>query len=185
MTEVALPRRRAPVHRPAAKVRGGKAKAAAPALPRLQFIQVAFAGHNRPEDLGDPAQAWAGLENAFALLAQAGVADARLVTGLAPGADLLAAEAWKAAGRGPVHAGFPFLDDTVEGGAAALMDAGAWLDGHATEKLGRNPYLAQTRWLIGAADLLVVVWTGEHGRGAGGTASRCSGSGRAKPIACS
>jgi len=170
MTEVDLPRRRAPVRGPGARVRGGKAKAAQPALPRLQFIQVAFAGHNRPEDLGDPAQAWAGLENAFALLAQAGVGDARLVTGLAPGADLLAAEAWKAAGLGPVHAVFPFLDDTVEGGAAALMDSGAWLDGRATEALGRNPYLAQTRWLIGAADLLVVVWTGEHARGAGGTA---------------
>jgi len=166
MTEVDLPRRRPP----AARVRAGKTPVAAPTLPRLQFIQVAFAGHNRREDLGDPAQAWAGLENAFAVLAQAGVGEARLVTGLAAGADLLAAEAWKAAGLGTVHAVFPFLDDAVEGGAEALMDAGAWLDGRATESLGRNAYLAQTRWLIGAADLLVVVWTGEHARGAGGTA---------------
>jgi hypothetical protein len=165
MTEVDLPRRRT-----SARVRAGKPAAAAPPPASLQFVQIAFAGHNRPEDLGDPAQAWAGLENAFALLAQAGVANARLVAGLAPGADLLAAEAWKAAGLGPVHAVFPFLDDTVEGGAEALMDAGAWLDGRASEALGRNAYLAQTRWLIGAADLLVVVWTGEHARGAGGTA---------------
>lgn len=136
----------------------------------LKFTQVAFAGHNRPEDLGDPALALSGLTRACAMLRQAGVTEARLVTGLAPGADQLAAGAWKAAGLGPVHAVFPFLDDTVEGDAAGLMDCGAWLDGQRTEAAGRNPYLAQTRWLIGAADLLVVVWTGTPARGAGGTA---------------
>jgi hypothetical protein len=141
-----------------------------PALPRLKFTQVAFAGHNRPEDLGDPAHVSTGLQTAFAMLSQAGIDEARLITGLAPGADLLAAEAWTASGMGPVHGVFPFLDDAAEGPTAELMEAGTWLDGRATESLGRNAYLAQTRWLIGAADLLVVVWTGEHARGAGGTA---------------
>jgi hypothetical protein len=136
----------------------------------LSFVQVAFAGHNRVEDLGDPALVAAGLEGAFRLLRQAGVGTARLVTGLAPGADVLAANAWKASGLGPIQAVFPFLDDKVEAGAAGLMEVGTWLNGAATEAAGRNPYLAQTRWLIGAADLLIVVWTGEHARGAGGTA---------------
>ena len=142
----------------------------APPPARLKFTQVAFAGHNRPEDLGDPADVSAGLEAAFGMLLQAGVQEARLITGLAPGADLLAATAWTAAGLGPVHGVFPFLDDTIEEPTAELMEAGTWLDGRATEELGRSAYLAQTRWLIGAADLLVVVWTGEHARGAGGTA---------------
>jgi hypothetical protein len=145
-------------------------KTSAPPTSRLKFTQVAFAGHNRPEDLGDPVRISSGLEVAFAMLSQAGVDEARLITGLAPGADLLAAAAWTAAGLGPVHGVFPFLDDSVEGPTAGLMEAGTWLDGRATEALGRSAYLAQTRWLVGAADLLVVVWTGEHARGAGGTA---------------
>lgn len=149
------------------------ARSPEPSVPppgRLKFTQVAFAGHNRPEDLGDPAHVSAGLDAAFAMLSQAGVDEARLITGLAPGADLLAATAWTAAGLGPVHGVFPFLDDTVEVPTARLMEAGTWLDGRATESLGRSAYLAQTRWLVGAADLLAVVWTGEHARGAGGTA---------------
>jgi hypothetical protein len=142
----------------------------AEALSALQFTQVAFAGHNRTEDLGDPAAALASLKGAFAMLAAAGVSEARLVTGLAAGADLLAARAWREQGLGPIHAVFPFLDSTLEPGSEPLMQSGTWLDGKAAEALGRNPHLAQTRWLIGAADLLVVVWTGEHARGAGGTA---------------
>jgi hypothetical protein len=149
---------------------GDAGTAAIRPLPGLQFTQVAFAGHNRSEDLGDTTHVSASLDTAFAMLSQAGVSDARLVTGLAAGADLLAAEAWKGAGLGPVHAVFPFLDEELAAGAAGLMESGAWLDGRATEALGRNAHLAQTRWLIGAADLLVVVWTGEHARGAGGTA---------------
>ncbi|MDB5496633.1 MAG: hypothetical protein JWP28_664 [Phenylobacterium sp.] len=165
MNDAGLRRRRT------ARTGTGDARAAASRpLPGLQFTQVAFAGHNRTEDLGDTIHVSAGLETAFAMLSQAGVSDARLVTGLAPGADLLAAEAWKAAGLGPVHAVYPFLDEEAAAGAAGLMESGTWLDGRATEALGRNPHLAQTRWLIGAADLLVVVWTGEHARGAGGTA---------------
>lgn len=136
----------------------------------LFYAQVAFAGHNRSEDLGDPALVAAGLQSAVRLLKQAGLGPARLVTGLAPGADLLAANAWKASGLGPVQGVFPFLADEVAEGGEALMEVGTWLNGAATEAAGRNPYLAQTRWLIGAADLLVVVWTGEHARGAGGTA---------------
>jgi len=139
-------------------------------LSPLQFTQVAFAGHNRTEDLGDPAAAFASLKSAFAMLAAAGVSEARLVTGLAPGADLLAARAWSEQGLGSIHAVFPFLDSTLEAGSESLMESATWLDGKASERLGRNPHLAQTRWLIGVADLLVVVWTGEHARGAGGTA---------------
>jgi hypothetical protein len=131
---------------------------------------VAFAGHNRSEDLGDAALALAAVAEAFSLLAAAGVRRARLLTGLAPGADLLAAEAWRAQGLGPLHAVFPYLSEDGDGAPANLMDHGTWLDGRATEARGRSAHLAQTRWLIGAADLLVVAWTGGHGRGAGGTA---------------
>lgn len=165
MTDAGLRRR----HK--ARTGTGDARAAASQpLPSLQFTQVAFAGHNRTEDLGDTIHVSASLETAFAMLSQAGVTDARLVTGLAPGADLLAAAAWKAAGLGPVHAVFPFIEEAAPEAAAGLMESDTWLDGRATEALGRNAHLAQTRWLIGAADLLVVVWTGEHARGAGGTA---------------
>lgn len=136
----------------------------------IDFIQVAFAGHNRSEDLGDAKAALRGLRQAFALLAEAGAKKGRLLTGLAQGADLLAARAWRDQGLGTVHAVFPFLDDNGGEGAAALMDSASWLDGAAAEATGRNPHLAQTRWVIGAADLLVVVWTGARGRGAGGTA---------------
>ena len=136
----------------------------------LAFIQIAFAGHNRKEDLGNPRLAAAGLKQVFEILRGAGVSRARLVTGMAPGADLLAATAWRDAALGPIHAVFPFLDDKLDPRAEAQVDSSTWLDGGATQELGRNAYLAQTRWLISAADLLVVVWTGEHARGAGGTA---------------
>jgi hypothetical protein len=141
-----------------------------PPLPALEFIQVAFAGHNRPGDLGDPAAALAGLAAAFALLRRAGVQDARLLTGVAPGADLLAVEAWQAEGLGPVHAVLPFLEDDDIPIPPELEAAATRLDGEATRARGRNPHLAQSRWLIGAADLLVVVWTGHQPRGPGGTA---------------
>ena len=121
---------------------------------RLPFTQVAFAGHNRPEDLGDPTEVADGLKAAFAMLGRAGLHEAPLVTGLARGADLLAAEAWRAAKLGPCRG----------------LRSSTWLNGRETEGHGRNAHLAQTRWLVGAADLLVVLWTGEHARGAGGTA---------------
>ena len=136
----------------------------------LAFIQIAFAGHNRSEDLGDPRRVSAALKAMFELIRRAGVQRARLVTGMARGADLLAAKAWTAADLGPIHAVFPFLDDAFEPRDEQLVEASTWLDGAATQASGRNPYLAQTRWLIGVADLLVVVWTGDHARGAGGTA---------------
>lgn len=139
-------------------------------LTQLDFAQVAFAGHNRPGDLGDTRAAISGLRAAFRMLRQAGVAQARLLTGLAPGADVLAARAWRETGLGPVHAVYPFLDDRPPPGGGRLAEHSLWLDGEATRAGGRNPYLAQTRWLIGAADLLVVVWKGRGGRGAGGTA---------------
>ncbi len=137
---------------------------------QLGFVQVAFAGHNRTADLGDKTVIARELKAAFAMLTEAGVREARLLTGLARGADILAARAWQDAGLGPVHAVFSFLTDTPGRDAADLLEQGTWLDGAATQENGRNPYLAQTRWLIGAADLLVVVWTGKHARGAGGTA---------------
>jgi hypothetical protein len=133
-------------------------------------VQVAFAGHNRPGDLGDKEVLAGELKAAFAMLVAAGVSEARLLTGLARGADIMAARAWRETGLGPVHAVFSFLTDTPGRNAGDLMEHGTWLDGAAARDSGRNPYLAQTRWLIGAADLLVVVWTGKHARGAGGTA---------------
>ena len=136
----------------------------------MEFLQIAFAGHNRSEDLGDHAEVSEGLSRVFALLAETGVARARLLTGLAPGADQLAAKAWRAHGLGPVHAVFPHLKDGSGAAARKLMDAATWLDGRQAEKVGRNPHLAQTRWLIASADLLVAVWTGREARGGGGTA---------------
>ncbi len=144
--------------------------AAPHAMQALRSIQVAFAGHNRSEDLGDLRLVAAGLRAACDLLVGAGLRDARLITGLAPGADCLAAQCWNEAALGPVHALFPFLDETPDACGEGLSQSTTWLDGGGTRHIGRNPYLAQTRWLIGAADLLIVVWTGEHARGAGGTA---------------
>jgi hypothetical protein len=140
-----------------------------PAL-ALQFIQVAFAGHNRPGDLGDVDAVAAGLQAAFEMLAAAGLRRGRLLTGFAPGADPVAAGAWNAAGLGSVHVVYPFVDDGPLDPMSAPIGTATWLDGATTRLYGRNPHLAQTRWLIGAADLLIVVWTGRHARGAGGTA---------------
>lgn len=134
------------------------------------FVQVAFAGHNRTGDLGDPTTAATALAKVFGLFSSAGIVNARLLTGMAPGADVLAAEQWRAAKLGPIHAIYPFLTDKAPDGTGELIDAATWLDGAATRELGRNPHLTQALWMIGAADLLVVIWTGEHARGAGGTA---------------
>lgn len=134
------------------------------------FAQVAFAGHNRPGDLGDVAAVRTGLDTAFERLKAAGLVQGRLLTGLAPGADTVAAEAWRAAGLGPIHAVNPFLDDPAQDPPPTQADSATWLDGAAAQQHGRNAHLAQTRWLIGAADLLVAVWTGRQARGAGGTA---------------
>ena len=136
----------------------------------IGFLQVAFAGHNRSGDLGDPEAAGAALETAFAMLRDAGVGAARLLTGAAPGSDILAIRAWRAAGLGPVHAVLALLDDVAPREAADLVESSTWLDGAATRAIGRNPHLTQALWMIGAADMLVVVWTGQHARGAGGTA---------------
>jgi hypothetical protein len=135
------------------------------------MIQVAFAGHNRPHDLGRHKPVTEALDGAFALLKQAGVHEARLLTGLATGADELAAAAWKRAGLGPIHAVFPFLDEPAElAGPGKLAESATWLDGAATQAEGRNPHLKQTRMIVETADLVIVVWTGEKARGAGGTA---------------
>jgi len=141
----------------------------APPLPALQFVQVAFAGHNRAPELGDRGRAESALIDAFARIKAAGVTQARLLSGYAPGADRLAARAWRAIGLGPVHAVFPFLDES-RAAAARWVDGATWLDGEATLAGGRHPHLAQSRWLIGAADLLVVIWSGAPARGPGGTA---------------
>ncbi len=141
------------------------------------MIQLAFAGHNRANDLGHHAPITEGLDAAFRLIREAGVEHARLLSGLAPGADELAAEAWRLAQLGPIHAVFPFLDDPAAKAAELRgVQSATWLDGAAAEALGRNPHLKQTRLVVEAADLLVVVWTGERARGAGGTADavRCA-----------
>ncbi len=133
-------------------------------------LRIAFAGHIRPEDLGDLGAIDLGLSRAFGLIASALPLGAELVTGLAGGADLHAARAWRAAGLGAIHAVFPFLDMEVPADALALAVKQTWLDGASVEAAGHNPYLTQARWVVEDADLLVVVWTGDPGRGAGGTA---------------
>ena len=74
-------------------------------------LQVAFAGHNRALDLGRRPPVLEGLFAAFNLINAASSGPARLLTGLASGADELAAAAWRQAGLGPIHAVFPFLHD--------------------------------------------------------------------------
>jgi hypothetical protein len=144
----------------------------------MATIQLAFAGHNRAHDLGQHQTVIQGLDAAFDLIRQTGVESARLLTGLASGADELAAAAWRRAQLGPTHAIFPFLHDpeSPDIGEGALAQSATWLDGESTEKLGRNPHLKQTRLVVETADMLVVVWTGERARGAGGTADavRCA-----------
>jgi hypothetical protein len=135
-------------------------------------LQVAFAGHRRAGELGERAALEAKIALCLNLLAAAGVTRARLLTGLAPGADELAAEAWRRAGMGPVHAIFPFLSEGAEGqvGPTGLAQSATWLDGGAARAAGFSPHLAQTRWLLANADLLIVVWSGRAPRGSGGTA---------------
>lgn len=149
-----------------------RATAASAAAPGLITLQVAFAGHNRAPDLGHHPPILEGLLAAFNLIKTAHRGSARLLTGLASGADELAAAAWRQAGLGPIHAVFPFLHDpdAPPVGPDGVAESATWLDGEATETEGRNPHLKQTRLIIETADLLVVVWTGERARGAGGTA---------------
>ena len=130
-------------------------------------LRVAFAGHNRPEDLGDAAAIERQLAQTFALF---GDKQGVLITGLAAGADTSAAKAWVTGGRGEVHAVLPHLTDQVPDDLADLVSKTTWLDGLEAERSGRNAHLIQTRWLIEDADLLVAVWTGAVARGAGGTA---------------
>jgi hypothetical protein len=106
----------------------------------------------------------------FKLLRKAGVEPGPLLTGLADGADILGARAWALSGLGPIHAVFPFLSDTAPDAAPGIVERSTWLDGAALEAVARSAHLAQTRWLIAASDLLVVLWDGRPGRGAGGTA---------------
>src|SRR5215469_11619281 len=135
------------------------------------FIQVAFAGHNRPEDLGDATVVRDGLDAAFAQLHAAGFQHGRLFCGLAAGADTLAVERWRKSGLGQVQLVLPFLDDAqcLEP-PAKVGDQVTRLDGVAAEADGRNPHLQQTRLIVEAADIVVVVWNGAAAKGAGGTA---------------
>ncbi len=133
-------------------------------------IQVAFAGHNRAPHLGNTATVAARLIAAFELLRAAGIQHARLLSGLAEGADAMAATAWRKVGLGPIHAVYPYLKSKPDGHSRTPIESSTWLDGVAMEAAGRSAHLAQTRWLISAADILVVVWDGDPGRGAGGTA---------------
>lgn len=137
-----------------------------------ELIQIAFAGHNRPQDLGPHRLVSTALTAAFEMIRAAGVEEALLLTGLAVGADELAAKAWREVGLGEIHAVFPFLDDAakINIGPGGLASSATWLDGAGAEARGRNPHLKQTRLIVEAADLVVVVWTGEPAKGAGGTA---------------
>src|SRR5436189_2156220 len=103
------------------------------------------------------------------MLKEAGVTAARLLTGLANGADELAAAAWRRADLGPIHAVFPFLEEAapLAIGPAGAAETATWLDGATAEGEGRNPHLKQTRMIVETADLVVVVWTGEKAGGAG------------------
>jgi len=140
-------------------------------IPRVVQLQVAFAGHARPVDLGEDAEVLRRLRDVMARLRAAGLRHARLLTGLAGGADQLAVQAWSAAAMGPVHAILPFLDDGEElVGPTRLARTATWLDGDHARAAGCNPHLAQARWMLSHADLLIVVWNGQQGRGAGGTA---------------
>jgi hypothetical protein len=135
------------------------------------FIQVAFAGHNRPEDLGDASVVRDGLDAAFAQLHAAGFLHGRLFCGLAAGADTLAVERWRKSGLGAVHLVLPFLDDDQCPGPPEKVGGQVTrLDGAAVEAEGRNPHLQQTRMIVEAADIVVVVWNGAAAKGAGGTA---------------
>ena len=133
----------------------------------MSELRVAFAGHNRLEDLGELETISQQLAAAFALL---GVTTGVLSTGLAEGADVIAVIAWTSSGSGVVHAVLPYLDDCVPEPISALVKSVTNLDGMSTERAGRNAHLTQTRWIIEDADLLVAVWSGESARGAGGTA---------------
>lgn len=141
-----------------------------PVSPPLGFAQIAFAGHNRPEDLGEASQVSAGLTTAWAMLSEAGLSEARLLSGYADGADVIAVETWRRAGLGAVQIVLPFLDEPAPGLPDDLSREATRLDGAAVRANLRSPHLAQSRWLIGAADLLVVVWNGQAPRGSGGTA---------------
>jgi hypothetical protein len=62
----------------------------------------------------------------------------------------------------------PFLEST-SAAHADLADDATRLPGATSRAEGRSPHLAQARWLIAAADILVVFWTGQPPRGPGGT----------------
>lgn len=134
-------------------------------------LQVAFAGHSRPGDLGNLEALEAKVEQALHRLRAAGIKHARLMTGLAEGADKMVAEAWRRRDMGPTHAVLPFLDEAEElVGPGAVAQTATWLDGEQAHEIGCSPHLVQTRWMLSHAELLIVVWNGLEGRGAGGTA---------------
>ncbi len=130
-------------------------------------LVIAFAGHNRAEDLGDLAALERQVQTAFTLVA---TDDSVLLTGLAEGADTMAVSAWNERGLGEVHAVLPYLDSAPPEALLGKASITTYLDGGDAEAAGRSAHLMQTRWLLEDADLLVAVWTGENGRGAGGTA---------------
>ena len=137
-------------------------------------VQIAFAGHNRPEDIDNLNAARASLASAFERLKSAGLVSGTLITGVADGADMLAAAAWDSAGLGPVHAVYPYLNDARADFTATHGRTDTWLDGDSFDTAGRSAHLALTRWLVESADLLLVVWGGEAARGPGGTADAVS-----------
>ena len=137
--------------------------------PVFGFAQIAFAGHSRPEDLADPAQIATRLHEVWTVLQAAGLQRARLLCGYADGSDQIAVSTWRETGLGPIQLVAPHLDDLEKLPVDLRADA-TLLDGTATRARRLSPHLAQSRWIIGATDLLVVVWDGKAPRGSGGTA---------------
>lgn len=164
------------------------------AADRLPMVAtVGFVGHRR---FDDEAAARAAIEaafveigRAFALVSQGPLAEAfdgadrlRLLIGAAPGADRLAAAAWREAGLGEVHLIFPFRDpgadaawtDRPERGdlETRVEPEGAWtgIDSASLGLAGDQAHAEVARWIVRHADVLVAWWDGEPSRGAGGTA---------------
>jgi hypothetical protein len=171
--------------------------AAAPAGDRLPMAAtVGFVGHRRFDDARAAReamdQALAEVGRAFDRLVRSPTAEAfegaprlRLLTGAAPGADRLAAAAWKDARLGEAHLIFPFKDpitadawtdrpehDDPDTRIDTAAEAGPWtgIDSASLGLAGDHAHAEVARWIVRHADLLLAWWDGLPSRGSGGTA---------------
>jgi hypothetical protein len=157
---------------------------------------VGFVGHRSFDDEAAARaamdQGFAEIGRAFAFVAGSPIAEAyegmarlRLLIGAAPGADRLAAAAWRDAGLGEIHLIFPFRDpgsadawtDRPERGDAETRvettpEFGPWtgIDSISLGLGGDHAHAEVARWVVRHADLLLAWWDGLPSRGAGGTA---------------